>query len=76
MSDETTPEDTCLFKLTEMPGLEWFSNIVLCCSFQDKYAPFDSARIQICQQALETTGSAVKLGNCYIKMASNLFKNV
>ena len=34
--------------------------------------PFDSARIQICKEALETTGQAVKLGNCYIQMAQNL----
>ena len=64
MTDESNPEDTCLYRLTQLPGLEWFQNIVLCCSFQDKYVPFDSARIQICKQALETTNS--KLGNTYI----------
>lgn len=49
MTDESNPEETCLFRLSQLPGMEWFNNIVLCCSFQDKYVPFDSARIQICK---------------------------
>jgi hypothetical protein len=69
MTDESNPEETCLFRLSQLPGLEWFNNIVLCCSFQDKYVPFDSARIQICKQALETTGQG---SNTYIQMATNL----
>lgn len=52
MSDEDKVEDTCLFRLAQLPGLEWFKNIALVCSFQDQYVPFDSARIQICKQAL------------------------
>lgn len=76
MSDTQNPEDSCLFKLSMQPGLESFKNIVFCCSYQDKYVPFDSARIQICKQALETTGAAAKLGNTYIKMAQNLLGNI
>jgi hypothetical protein len=53
MTDQQNPQDACLFRLSQMPGLEWFKNIVLCCSYQDKYAPFDSARIQICKQTIE-----------------------
>lgn len=45
MSDEARIEDTCLYTLTTLPGLEWFKNIVLVCSQQDQYVPFDSARI-------------------------------
>lgn len=75
MTDKSNVEDTCLFRLTQLPGMEWFQNIVLCCSYQDKYVPFDSARIQICKQALDSKANE-KLGNTYITMASNVFKNV
>jgi len=49
MSDQNSVEETCLFRLAQLPGLEWFKNIALVCSFQDQYVPFDSARIQICK---------------------------
>ena len=82
MTDHKQVEDTCLYKLTQSPGLEWFQNVVLVCSYQDQYAPFDSTRIQICKQALyehnpqgSTSTTAADLnnrGNTYISMAQNL----
>jgi hypothetical protein len=45
MQDESQVEHTVLFRLSEMPGLSWFNNVVLVCSNQDSYVPFDSARI-------------------------------
>ena len=44
-------EKSCLYQLSEMKGLNWFKHIVLVSSYQDSYAPFDSARIQICDRA-------------------------
>ena len=69
MTDTSDPEDSCLFRLSQMPGLEWFKNILFCCSAQDNYAPFDSARIQICKQALDNTSKDGKIANTYVKMA-------
>ena len=40
-------ESCFLYKLSQEKGLEWFRNIILVSSYQDMYAPFDSARIQI-----------------------------
>jgi hypothetical protein len=40
-------EKCYLFELSKYKGLEWFKNIILVSSYQDMYAPFDSARIQI-----------------------------
>jgi len=40
-------ESCYLFQLSKERGLEWFKNIILVSSYQDMYAPFDSARIQI-----------------------------
>ena len=42
-----TIEQCYLFQLSKEKGLEWFKNIILVSSYQDMYAPFDSARIQI-----------------------------
>lgn len=33
MTDESKLQDTCLFKLSQMPGLKWFRNVALICSF-------------------------------------------
>jgi len=55
MTDERVKDECCLYRLTTLPGLEWFSNVVLVCSFQDQYAPFDSTRIQICKHGLSET---------------------
>jgi hypothetical protein len=41
-------------------------------SFQDQYAPFDSARIQICSDAAKD----IAKGNIYIQMVNNLLGNV
>ena len=68
MTDQKNMEDTCLYKLSMTYGLQWFKNICLVSSYQDQYAPFDSARIQICKRASDDA----RKGNMYIKMAQNL----
>ena len=65
-------QDCCLYKISEMKGLAWFRHVILVSSYQDTYAPFDSARIQICEQANRDT----TLGNIYIKMARNLLHSL
>ncbi len=32
--------------------MNWFKNVCLISSYQDHYAPFDSARIEVCKEAL------------------------
>lgn len=41
-----------------LPGLQFFKNVVLVASPQDRYVPFHSARIEMCKTALKdrTTG--------------------
>jgi hypothetical protein len=36
-------------------GLEYFKNILLLASPQDRYVPFHSARIEVCKAALKDT---------------------
>ena len=45
MTDSKNVEQTALYKLSQVKGLEWFKHVILISSFQDQYAPFDSARI-------------------------------
>ena len=67
MSDGQGVEDSTLYRLSSVEGLAWFQNIVLVCSNQDQYVPFDSARIQICKEALtDINGLDGNRGNHYI----------
>ena len=62
MTDKKALDQTALFELSKSKGFAWFKHIILVSSFQDQYAPFDSARIQICSDAAK---DQVK-GNIYI----------
>ena len=72
MSDSKVVEETFLYRLSKIDGLNWFKNVCLFSSYQDQYVPFDSARIQICKQANDSN----RKGNTYINMANNLLGNL
>jgi predicted alpha/beta hydrolase family esterase len=62
MTDSKEAEESALYRLSQQKGPEWFKHIILVSSYQDQYAPFDSARIQICSDAAKDP----KRGNTYI----------
>jgi len=66
-------ESCYLFQLSKERGLEWFKNIILVSSYQDMYAPFDSARIQISNRK---ELMQQKNGQVYIQMAQNILGNL
>ena len=68
MSDSKNIEQSTLYLLSQQIGLQWFKHIILVSSYQDQYAPFDSARIQICGDAAKDP----KKGNTYIQMVNNI----
>ena len=68
MADGRNLEDCYLYRLSTMDGLNWFKHMVLVSSFQDQYAPFDSARIQICKEAAKD----VSRGSGYIQMVNQM----
>ena len=68
ISDSKNIEESTLYRLSQQKGFAWFKNIILISSYQDQYAPFDSARIQICGDAARDQ----KKGNSYIQMVNNL----
>jgi hypothetical protein len=73
MTDTKDTEQCALYKLSQASGLQHFKNVILVSSAQDQYAPFDSARIQMCKKASnDTTGK----GNYYSTMVQNIVGNL
>ncbi|CAF1649585.1 unnamed protein product, partial [Adineta ricciae] len=70
--DATDPKQTYLYKLSKKPCLEFFKNILLIASPQDRYVPFHSARIEVCKAALKDT----VYGSIYVEMISNLLEPI
>ncbi|XP_077363537.1 protein FAM135B isoform X3 [Festucalex cinctus] len=68
--DHMDPRKTFLYLLSQKPGLQFFKNVVLVASPQDRYVPFHSARIEMCKTALrdKTTGPV------YTEMINNLLQ--
>ncbi|XP_066525332.1 protein FAM135B [Hoplias malabaricus] len=68
--DHPDPRQTFLYTLSQKPGLQFFRNVVLVASPQDRYVPFHSARIEMCRTALRdrTTGPV------YTEMINNLLQ--
>ncbi|XP_069076896.1 protein FAM135B [Pleurodeles waltl] len=68
--DNADPRKSFLYQLSQKPGLQYFKNVVLVASPQDRYVPFHSARIEMCKTALKdkTTGPV------YTEMVNNLLQ--
>ncbi|KAL6100185.1 fam135b [Pungitius sinensis] len=68
--DQVDPRKTFLYLLSQKQGLQFFKNVVLVASPQDRYVPFHSARIEMCKTALKdrTTGPV------YTEMIKNLLR--
>ncbi|XP_077023876.1 protein FAM135B isoform X2 [Tamandua tetradactyla] len=57
-----------LYQLSQKTGLQYFKNVVLVASPQDRYVPFHSARIEMCKTALKDRHT----GPVYAEMVNNL----
>ncbi|KAK2834090.1 hypothetical protein Q7C36_014791 [Tachysurus vachellii] len=68
--DHTDPRQTFLYTLSQKPGLQFFKNVVLVASPQDRYVPFHSARIEMCRSALRDRST----GPVYTEMINNLLQ--
>ncbi|XP_023689486.1 protein FAM135A isoform X2 [Paramormyrops kingsleyae] len=66
--DHSDPRQTFLYKLSQKAGLQYFRNVVLVGSLQDRYVPYHSARIEMCKIALKDKQS----GPVYTEMIENL----
>ncbi|XP_055491002.1 protein FAM135A isoform X4 [Leucoraja erinacea] len=70
--DHSDPRQTFLYKLSKKTGLQYFKNVVLVGSLQDRYVPYHSARIEMCKTALKDK----QLGPIYAEMIQNLLSPV
>ncbi|XP_053142716.1 protein FAM135A isoform X3 [Hemicordylus capensis] len=66
--DHSDPRQTFLYKLSRKAGLQYFRNVVLVGSLQDRYVPYHSARIEMCKTALKDK----QTGPIYAEMIQNL----
>ncbi|XP_066468523.1 protein FAM135A isoform X2 [Tiliqua scincoides] len=66
--DHSDPRQTFLYKLSRKAGLQYFKNIVLVGSLQDRYVPYHSARVEMCKTALKDK----QTGPIYAEMIQNL----
>nr|XP_055025422.1 protein FAM135A isoform X1 [Misgurnus anguillicaudatus] len=66
--DHSDPRQTFLYKLSKKAGLQFFKNVVLVGSLQDRYVPYHSARIEMCKTAVKDK----QTGPVYAEMIENL----
>ncbi|KAH7285412.1 hypothetical protein KP509_33G027000 [Ceratopteris richardii] len=71
-TDETNIQDCFLFKLSEEKTFEYFQNILLLSSPQDRYVPYHSARVEMCQAAARDS----KRGSAYTSMHRNCMEQI
>mmetsp|Transcript_124487 Transcript_124487/g.229420 ORF Transcript_124487/g.229420 Transcript_124487/m.229420 type:complete len:775 (-) Transcript_124487:159-2483(-) len=72
MTDAEDPNDSFLSKLAHSKGLEHFRHVALVSSYQDQYAPFESARIEVSSLA-ETDA---KIGRLCEQLAHDIWDPV
>jgi hypothetical protein len=63
---------TFLYKLSTKPSLEYFKHVLLVASPQDRYAPYHSARIEMCKAAMKDSS----YGNVFRDMVNNILKPI
>ncbi|XP_043825495.1 protein FAM135B isoform X2 [Dromiciops gliroides] len=68
--DNTDLRKCFLYQLSQKTGLQYFKNVVLVASPQDRYVPFHSARIEMCKMALKDRHT----GPVYVEMINNLLQ--
>ena len=68
MTDTTELRKSYIYELSTKKGIGWFSHVILVSSYQDQYAPFDSARMEVSRKA----NNDLLRRDVYCEMAANL----
>jgi len=71
-TDEADIQNSFLFKLSQEKTLENFQNIILLSSPQDRYVPYHSARIEMCQAAMRDS----RRGPAFTTMLKNCLNQI
>ena len=72
LKDNSDLYKTFLYKLSAKPAFEYFKNVLLVASPQDRYVPFHSARIEMCKASLKDN----VYGPIYKEMVTNLLRPI
>ena len=77
-NDNKDLNETCLYKLSEYNGLNWFKYVYLLSSHQDNYSPYESSRIQINNLSDDNKSVNYKKMACNIlsKLTNNTLKRI
>lgn len=77
-NDNKDLNETCLYKLSEYNGLNWFKYVYLLSSHQDNYSPYESSRIQINNLSNDIKADNYKNMACNIlsKLTNNTLKRI
>ncbi|XP_063712196.1 protein FAM135B-like isoform X2 [Symsagittifera roscoffensis] len=73
LKDEVILEKTFVFKTSAQRSLEFFTNVLLVSSHQDKYVPPHSARIELCEKAVKDDSL---FGRTYRTMVDNILSPI
>ena len=68
MSESTNLRQSFLYELSTQKGLGWFKYVTLVSSYQDQYAPYDSARMELSVKS----GGEQERAEIYEEMTRNL----
>ena len=79
-NDNKDLNETCLYKLSEYNGLNWFKYVYLLSSHQDNYSPYESSRIQFNSSSLSNDKKSQNYKcmalNILSKLSNNTLKRV
>jgi hypothetical protein len=72
LKDHSDLRKTFLYNMSKKPALEFFKQVLLVASIQDRYVPFHSARIEMCKAANRDS----TYGTIYKEMVLNILKPI
>jgi hypothetical protein len=80
-NDNINLDETCIYKLSNYDGLNWFNYVYLLSSHQDNYSPYESSRVQlnnsmISQKDKKTENYKNMVYNILSKITNNNLKRV
>lgn len=73
LKDNVDPRQSFLYRLSQKPGLEFFKQVLLVGSSQDRYVPYHSSRIEMCKAAQRESSG---LGSVYAEMVANILQPI
>ena len=77
MTDVGDTRDSYMYRLAQEDCLKHFKYVMLVSSYQDSYAPYDSARIQTTTKALsEQYNKSCQKNKIYLEMVQNILCDI